>query len=60
MRRFNYSDSVKKMQVKWCQLKAYDQQHGNILQHRTQVMLKGKHRDLKDQEAHWERATATG
>ncbi|KAG0005244.1 hypothetical protein BGZ65_011625, partial [Modicella reniformis] len=61
MPRFNYCNTAdkkkngKKRQVKWSQLKTYDQQHGNILQHRTQVMLKDKHRDLNDQGAHRER-----
>ncbi|ORZ28902.1 hypothetical protein BCR41DRAFT_8025 [Lobosporangium transversale] len=38
--------------IKWSQLKRYDKLHGNILQHRTEVMLKDKYREKTDNGAH--------
>ncbi|KAF9080245.1 hypothetical protein BGX23_002412 [Mortierella sp. AD031] len=42
----------KKRNVKWAQLKAYDEHHGNLLKHRTQVNLKDKYREKTDDGQH--------
>ncbi|KAF9085030.1 hypothetical protein BGX23_010016 [Mortierella sp. AD031] len=53
--KFQYDESelkVKKRTVKWAALKAYDKSHGNVLRHRTQVMLKDKYREQTDSGQH--------
>ncbi|KAI7832392.1 hypothetical protein BC939DRAFT_102756 [Gamsiella multidivaricata] len=42
----------KKRTIKWAKLKAHDQAYGDILKHRTQIMLKDKYRDLTDGGQH--------
>lgn len=39
--------------IRWAALKEYDASHGNILQHRNQIQLKDKHRDLSDDGEHY-------
>ncbi|KAF9391103.1 hypothetical protein CPC16_004596 [Podila verticillata] len=39
--------------IRWAALKKYDASHGNILQHRNQIQLKDKHRDLNDDGEHY-------
>ncbi|KAG0045900.1 hypothetical protein BGZ83_008891 [Gryganskiella cystojenkinii] len=56
--RFQYSEAdqptkgTRKRTVKWSKLKRYDEDHGNVLRHRDQVMLKDKYRDQTDQGRH--------
>ncbi|KAF9209618.1 hypothetical protein BGZ49_002774 [Haplosporangium sp. Z 27] len=38
--------------VHWSQLKKYDETHGNILEHRTEVMIKDKYREKTDNGHH--------
>ncbi|KAF9156076.1 hypothetical protein BG015_007379 [Linnemannia schmuckeri] len=42
----------KKRNVRWAQLKTYDERHGNVLKHRTQVNLKDKYREKTDEGQH--------
>lgn len=42
----------KKRNVRWAQLKTYDEHHGNVLKHRTQVNLKDKYREKTDEGQH--------
>ncbi|KAF9585834.1 hypothetical protein BGW38_000511 [Lunasporangiospora selenospora] len=44
----------RKRLVRWAELKNYDVSHGNILKHRSQVMLKDKYRELTDNGRHRE------
>ncbi|KAG0089368.1 hypothetical protein BGZ93_002118 [Podila epicladia] len=44
---------IRKRTIRWAALKKYDQDHGNVLRHRTQVQLKDKHRDLSDDGEHY-------
>lgn len=46
------AEGRKKRNVKWAQLKAHDERHGNILKHRTQVNLKDKYREKTDEGQH--------
>lgn len=46
------AEGRKKRNVKWAQLKAYDERHGNVLKHRTQVNLKDKYREKTDEGQH--------
>ncbi|KAG0365141.1 hypothetical protein BGX24_004256 [Mortierella sp. AD032] len=42
----------RKRNVKWAKLKTYDEHHGNVLKHRTQVNLKDKYREKTDEGQH--------
>ncbi|KAF8939753.1 hypothetical protein BGZ58_008841 [Dissophora ornata] len=44
--------SIKPRTVKWSKLKSHDEKNGNVLRHRTQVMLKDKYRELTDNGRH--------
>ncbi|KAF9547940.1 hypothetical protein EC957_007453 [Mortierella hygrophila] len=46
------AEGRKKRNVKWAQLKAHDERHGNVLKHRTQVNLKDKYREKTDEGQH--------
>ncbi|KAF9355923.1 hypothetical protein BGX26_005928 [Mortierella sp. AD094] len=52
---FRYEEheiKAKKRMIKWARLKAYDENHGNVLHARNQVQLKDKYRELTDNGAH--------
>ncbi|KAF9999888.1 hypothetical protein BGZ79_006527 [Entomortierella chlamydospora] len=52
---FRYEEheiKAKKRTIKWSRLKAYDEDHGNVLHARSQVQLKDKYRELTDNGAH--------
>ncbi|KAF9341777.1 hypothetical protein BGZ91_002371 [Linnemannia elongata] len=58
---FQYDESevrIRKRTIKWAALKKYDRDHGHILRHRNQVMLKDKYREQTDQGKHRERVRA--
>lgn len=46
------AEGRKKRNIKWAQLKTYDERHGNVLKHRTQVNLKDKYREKTDEGQH--------
>ncbi|KAF9401205.1 hypothetical protein BGX21_002391 [Mortierella sp. AD011] len=46
---------AKKRMIKWSRLKAYDEDHGNVLRARSQVQLNDKYRELTDNGAHREK-----
>ncbi|KAF9349903.1 hypothetical protein BGX34_001502 [Mortierella sp. NVP85] len=45
-------ENGRKRNVKWSELKKFDEANGNILRHRTQINLKDKYRDLTDHGHH--------
>ncbi|KAG0257114.1 hypothetical protein BG011_004164 [Mortierella polycephala] len=53
--RFQYDEDEtkrRKRNVKWSKLKEFDRRHGDLLKHRTQVMLKDKYREQTDNGRH--------
>ncbi|KAF8939985.1 hypothetical protein BGZ58_008145 [Dissophora ornata] len=44
--------SQRQRNIRWAQLKRYDEAHGNVLQRRDQVMLKDKYRQKTDNGRH--------
>lgn len=58
---FQYDESevkARKRTIKWAALKRYDMDHGYVLRHRSQVMLKDKYREQTDQGKHRQRVRA--
>ncbi|KAG0346147.1 hypothetical protein BG004_002350 [Podila humilis] len=49
---FRHNDNKAGNKMKWSDLLRYDQKHGNVLRHRTQVQLKDKYRALTDKGEH--------
>ncbi|KAF9196307.1 hypothetical protein BGZ50_001057 [Haplosporangium sp. Z 11] len=59
--RFQYDEDetkLRKRNVKWSKLKEFDRRHGDLLKHRTQVMLKDKYREQTDNGRHRQLVTA--